>query len=44
MNNGLGRKWKLLWPAVGYCPGICLERLRKSQVIPVRISGVQAEI
>jgi len=43
MNNGLERKWKCLWPAVIYCPGICLERLRESQVNPVRISGGQAE-
>ena len=43
MNNGLERKWKCLWPAVIYCPGICPERLRKNEVNPVRISGGQAE-
>jgi len=31
MNNLLERKWEHLWPAVRYCPGIYLERLRKSQ-------------
>jgi len=34
MNNGLETKWRHLWPAVSYCPGIYLERLRKSQINP----------
>ena len=34
MNNGLETKWRHLWPAVSYCPGIYLESLRKSQINP----------
>jgi hypothetical protein len=41
-KKGYGRKW--LWPNLRYNLGTCLERLRKTIKISVRICGFWAEI
>jgi hypothetical protein len=32
------------WPNLRHCPGICLEELRKTTKIAIRIDGLRAEI
>ena len=40
VNNKLERMWKeQLGANLGYCPGFCLEQLRKAMK-PVRLAGV----
>jgi len=45
VNNKLERMWKeQLGSYLGYCPGFCLERLRKAMKPSVRLPGVPINI
>jgi len=45
MNNKMERMWKeQLGGYLGYCPGFCVERLRKAMQPSVRLPGVPINI